>query len=155
MEEVRTLAVKILDEARAEIQANMAKNYRTSKGVRWIDASGASSAAFQVETSPIAVRLVFKGDDVAPLESIQYGYKGDSDIESLRRWREIKERQGAEGLPSAEVMQKRIKEIGTERFNEPQEWVINPVVEKAVETLREQLPREAVRAVKNLLFGPN
>lgn len=153
MEDVRTLAVKILDEARAEIQANMAKKYRTAKGERWIDASGKSSAAFQVEMSPIAVRLVFKGDDVAPLESIQYGYKGDANIEDLRRWREIKESQGAEGLPSAEVMQKRIKERGTERFNEPQEWVITPVVERAVETLRDQLPREAVRVVKNLLFG--
>ena len=45
------LAAKILDECRARIQANMAKKYRTSKGERWINASGRSLAAFQVEVS--------------------------------------------------------------------------------------------------------
>ena len=42
-------AVKILDECRARIQANMAKRYRTGGGERWINASGRSSAAFKVE----------------------------------------------------------------------------------------------------------
>ena len=63
-------AVKILDECRARIQANMAKKYRTTNGERWINASGSSSEAFKVETETgdfglsASVRLVYRGDDV-------------------------------------------------------------------------------------------
>ena len=87
MEDVRQLAAKILDEARVMIQANMAKRYRTSRGERWINASGRSSAAFQVEDNDgVHVRLVYKGDDVAPLESIQYGTTGVAPVSVLSDW---------------------------------------------------------------------
>ena len=148
MKQVTALATKILDEARAEIQANMAKHYRTSRGERWINASGRSSEAFKVEASGLRVRLVYRGDDVAPLDSIQYGTDEVPDIPTLEKWTREK------GLPINQYAVQRgiIKRGGTERFKEPQEWVINPVVEKAVQQLNEQLPKEAVRAVRNLLF---
>lgn len=150
MQSVLSLAAKILDEARAEIQANMAKRYRTTRGERWINASGRSSEAFKVdEVGGISVRLVYRGEDIAPLDSIQYGTTGVPDIPTLARWTREK------GLPINPYAVQRgiIKRGGTERFNEPQEWIMNPVVDEAVRQLNEQLLKEAVRAVRAAIFG--
>ena len=149
MENVRTLAAKILDEARVMIQANMAKRYRTTFGERWINASGRSSAAFQVEDKDgVHVRLVYKGDDVAPLDSIQYGTTGVPPISVIEQWQREK---GLDLNPWA-IRTNIKKRGGTERHIEPQDWVIGPVVEAAVDALNEQLPAAAVRHVRDMLF---
>ena len=149
-EDVRTLAAKILDEARVMIQANMAKRYRTSRGERWINASGRSSAAFQVEDKDgVHVRLVYKGDDVAPLDSIQYGTTGVPPISVIEQWQRDK---GLEGINPWAIRTNIKKRGGTERHVEPQDWVVGPVVEAAVEALNEQLPAAAVRQVRDMLF---
>lgn len=150
MEDVRNLAVKILDEARVAIQANMARRYRTSRGERWINASGRSSAAFQVEDKDgVHVRLVYKGDDIAPLESIQYGTTGVPPISVIEQWQRDK---GLEGINPWAIRTNIKKRGGTERHVEPQDWVIGPVVEAAVADLNEQLPSAAVRHVRDMLF---
>ena len=150
MENVRTLAAKILDEARVMIQANMAKRYRTTFGERWINASGRSSAAFQVEDKDgVYVRLVYKGDDVAPLDSIQYGTTGVPPISVIEQWQRDK---GLEGINPWAIRTNIKKRGGTERHIEPQDWVIGPVVEAAVDALNEQLPAAAVRHVRDMLF---
>ena len=111
-------AVKILDECRARIQANMAKKYRTANGERWINASGRSSEAFKVEAEAgdfglsASVRLVYRGDDVAPLDSIQYGNTDVPTIEEAARWREDKERSGANNLPSPRAIVEGIRRRG-------------------------------------------
>jgi hypothetical protein len=156
MEDVKALAVKILDECRERIQANMAKRYRTSKGERWVNASGSSSEAFKVTTEAggTSVRLVYRGDDVAPLDSIQYGSDEVPTIEQAAQWREEKMRSGAKDLPSAKAIVSGIeKRGGTERFHEPQEWIIGPEVKAAVDALNDQIPREAMRAVRDMLFS--
>ena len=146
---MRNLAAKILDEARVAIQANMAKRYRTSRGERWINASGRSSAAFKVEDKDgVHVRLVYKGDDVAPLETIQYGTTGVAPVSVLSDW--IKDK-GLDLNPWA-VRTNIKKRGGTERHVEPQDWVVGPVVEAAVDALNEQLPAAAVRQVRDMLF---
>lgn len=150
MEDVRNLAAKILDEARARIQANMAQRYRTSRGERWINASGRSSAAFQVEDKDgVYVRLVYKGDDVAPLETIQYGTTGVPPISVIEQWQRDKK---LEGINPWAIRTNIKKRGGTERHIEPQDWVIGPVVEAAVDALNEQLPAAAVRQVRDMLF---
>lgn len=150
MEDVRNLAVKILDEARVAIQANMAQRYRTSRGERWINASGRSSAAFKVEDKDgVHVRLVYKGDDVAPLETIQYGTTGVPPISVIEQWQRDK---GLEGINPWAIRTNIKKRGGTERHVEPQDWVIGPVVEAAVDALNEQLPAAAVRHVRDMLF---
>ena len=149
MEDVRNLAVKILDEARVAIQANMARRYRTSRGERWINASGRSSAAFKVEDKDgVHVRLVYKGDDVAPLDSIQYGTTGVAPVSVLSDW--IRDK-GLDLNPWA-VRTNIKKRGGTERHVEPQDWIVGPVVEAAVDALNEQLPAAAVRHVRDMLF---
>lgn len=150
MDDARTLAAKILDEARVAIQANMARRYRTSRGERWINASGRSSAAFQVEDKDgVHVRLVYKGDDIAPLESIQYGTTGVPPISVIEQWQRDK---GLEGINPWAIRTNIKKRGGTERHVEPQDWVIGPVVEAAVDALNEQLPAAAVRHVRDMLF---
>lgn len=139
-----------MDEARVMIQANMARRYRTSRGERWINASGRSSAAFQVEDKDgVHVRLVYKGDDVAPLESIQYGTTGVPPISVIEQWQRDK---GLEGINPWAIRTNIKKRGGTERHVEPQDWVIGPVVEAAVDALNEQLPAAAVRQVRDMLF---
>ena len=149
-EDVRNLAAKILDEARVAIQANMAKRYRTSRGERWINASGRSSAAFKVEDKDgVHVRLVYKGDDVAPLETIQYGTTGVPPVSVIEQWQKDK---GLEGINTWAIRTNIKKRGGTERHVEPQDWVVGPVVEAAVDALNEQLPAAAVRQVRDMLF---
>lgn len=144
------LAVKILDEARVRIQANMAMHFRTSRGERWINASGRSSAAFQVEDKDgVHVRLVYKGDDVAPLDSIQHGTTGVPPVSVIEQWQRDK---GLEGINPWAIRTNIKKRGGTERHIEHQDWVIGPVVEAAVDALNEQLPAAAVRQVRDMLF---
>lgn len=148
-------AVKIIDECRARIQANMAKKYRTAKGERWINASGRSSEAFKVETEAgdfglsASVRLVYRGDDVAPLDSIQYGTTGVPPVPVLSRWMEDK---GLDLNPWA-VRANIKKRGGTERHHEPQEWVIGPELEAAVDALNDQIAAPFLQDVRNFIFG--
>lgn len=141
-------AAKILDEARARIQANMAMHYRTENGERWINASGRSSDAFKVERDGGKVMLVYRGDDVAPLFSIQDGTTGIAPVSVLERW--ISEK-GLDLNPWA-VRANIKKRGGTERHVTPQDWVIQPAIDEAMEALRRELPPVAAAAVREELF---
>lgn len=143
-------AVKILDECRARIQANMAKRYRTSGGERWINASGRSSEAFKVEVSADGnrVQLVYRGDDVAPLFSIQDGTTGVAPVRVLAEWIEDK---GLDLNPWA-VRANIKKRGGTERHFEHQDWVIQPEIDAAMEALRRELPAAAKATVRERIF---
>ena len=148
-------AVKILDECRARIQANMAKKYRTANGERWINASGRSSEAFKVEAEAgdfglsASVRLVYRGDDVAPLASLQTGTTGVPPVSVLSRWMEEK----GLGLNPWAVRANIKKRGGTERHFEPQEWVVAPEVEAAVDALKDQIAEPFLQDVRNFIFG--
>ena len=141
-------AAKILDEARARIQANMAMHYRTQGGERWINASGRSSDAFKVERDGDKVTLVYRGDDVAPLFSIQDGTTGIAPISAIERWLSDK---GLNLNPWA-VRTNIKKRGGTERHVTPQDWVIQPAIDEAMESLRRDLPPVAAAAVREELF---
>lgn len=150
--DARDLAVKILDEARAQIQANMAQHYRTSNGERWINASGRSSAAFQVVESEGHVQLVYRGENVAPFDSIENGSTDVPSIQEAASWREDKIRSGATDLPSIKGIVKGIlNRGGTERHEEPQDWVITPVIDLAVQALNEQLPDAYIRDITQMM----
>lgn len=141
-------AVKILDEARARIQANMAMHYRTANGERWINARGRSSDAFKVERDSDKAMLVYRGNDVAPLFSIQDGTTGIAPISVLERWISDK---GLNLNPWA-VRTNIKKRGGTERNLEHQDWVIQPAIDEAMESLRRDLPPVAAAAVREELF---
>lgn len=141
-----------MDEARVQIQANMAQHYQTSHGERWVNASGRSSEAFRVESDEQAVRLVYAGDGIAPLETIQYGTDEVPTLQEAASWREAKTRSGADNLPSPYAIVKAIELGGTERFMDPQDWIIGPVIETAVQALNEQLPSAIVKDIKTQFF---
>lgn len=148
----RDVAVKILDEARVQIQANMAVHYRTEKGERWVNASGRSSDAFKVVEEEGRVRLVYRGDDVAPLETIQHGTTEAPTVQEAASWREAKTRSGADNLPSPEAIVLNIEARGgTERHHEPQDWIINPVIDMAVQALNDQLPLAVTKDITQLI----
>lgn len=144
----RDIAVKILDEARAQIQANMAQHYRTGKGERWVNASGRSSEAFQVVEEEGRVRLVYRGDDVAPLETIQYGTTGVPPISVIEQWQIDK---GLEGINPWAIRTNIKKHGGTERHVEPQDWIVNPVIDMAVQALNEQVPEAITKDITQLI----
>lgn len=148
----KDLASAILDEARVQIQANMAQHYNTSYGERWVNASGRSSEAFRVEEDEHAVRLTYKGDGIAPLETIQYGTDEAPTLQEAASWREAKIRSGADNLPSPYAIVKVIEACGTERFLDNQDWIIGPVVDTAVQALNEQLPSAIVKDIKTQFF---
>lgn len=144
--------VKIFDVARDEIRANMATPYATKNGTRWINATGKSSRAFQIDVEDGHIKLVYRGADVAPLESIQYGQKNTPTVEQIERWRQAKIESGALIPQSAEAISRKIARDGTERHNEPQEWIITPVVDETVEELKKVLPSLFIEKIKEELL---
>ena len=148
----RGIASAILDEARVQIQANMAQHYNTSYGERWVNASGRSSEAFRVEADEHAVRLVYAGDGIAPLETIQHGTDEAPTLQEAASWREAKKRSGADNLPPPYAIVKAIETGGTERFIDNQDWIIGPVIDTAVQALNEQLPSAIVKDITAQFF---
>lgn len=141
-------AVAILDDARIRIQANMAKRYRTNNGERWIDASGRSSAAFKVDTDNRVTWLMYEGSNVAPFHSIENGTNIMPEPKALQQWYEAK---FGEELCYASRMALKIGREGTERYREPQNWVITPVIEEAADTLSRELVDEMTEDIYNFL----
>lgn len=147
------LAAAILDEAKTQIQANMAQHYDTPFGERWVNASGRSSEAWRVEVEETKVRLVYEGDNVAPLQSIQDGTDDVPSLEEAAMWVEEKTRSGAMDLPSPEAVVKGIeKQGGTERHLLPQDWIVTPVVDTAVQALMEQVPMLVEKDIITQIF---
>lgn len=147
MSEALDLAVKILDEARTQIQANMAVHYRTAKGERWVNASGRSSAAFQVVKDENHAQLIYQGDNVAPLETIQGGTDEEPDAADIMRWHSEKfGEEISEG--SAQRIADKIGREGTERWQENQDWIITPVVETAAQALVDQIGAAFIKDLK-------
>lgn len=136
----RELASAILDEAVVQIQANMAQHYQTENGERWINASGRSSEAFKVESDEHAVRLVYRGEDVAPLFTIQHGTTGIPPISVIERWMREKGIFPPDLSPWA-IRTNIKKRGGSERHVEEQDWILTPPVEEAVRQINERLPQ--------------
>lgn len=147
----RDVAVKILDEARVQIQANMAQHYQTANGERWVNASGRSSAAFQVVEDQDRVMLIYRGDDVAPLESIQDGTTGIPPISVIERWMREKGIFPSDLSPWA-IRTNMKKRGGSERHIDHQDWIIAPAVAEAVSQLNESLGKAIIGEIKQKLF---
>lgn len=142
----RELAAAILDEAVVQIQANMAQHYQTGNGERWVNASGRSSEAFKVESDEKAVRLVYRGEDVAPLSTIQHGTTGIPPISVIEKW------MGEKGIFPPDLSPWAIrtnmkKRGGSERHIEEQDWILTPPIEEAVRQLNERLPQLIAKEV--------
>lgn len=137
-------ALLILDECREDIQAAMA--------FQNVNASGRSSAAFQVERTARGCRLVYRGDDVAPLETLEEG-RGPGempDTERLRQWSIDK------GIPFANeedrrrfawALALRIKRAGTLRHMSPID-VFSTCCREAAEEIKATIVNAFVKELK-------
>lgn len=153
METQKDIAAKILDEARARIVENMRKHYENEDGAeRWVTASGRSARAFSVEVDGSIIRLVYEGgDNVAPLESLERGYKGDADPSDLMEWYRVKTGGIEVSEATAAGWAGRIRDEGTERYRHPIDWIFSPVIQDAAEKLAEELPTVAIGEIYRII----
>ena len=142
----------ILDQCREQIVANMYRHYQTIHGERWVTASGRSAAAFKVESDENSVRLVYSGSDIAPLDSIEYGSGDIPSLDTAERWRQEKMMSGAANIPSAVgIIKGIIRRGGTERYNEPQPWILSEPVAAAVDDIRENIGAFATTMINDII----
>lgn len=155
LKDTQALVVSLLDAARVNIVENMHTHYPApyiKGGEAWVSASGRSAAAFQVEVVGNKIRLVYRGDDVAPLASLEEGNKEPPTLAEAERWRTEKMSSGANDLPTAAGVVAGIrKRGGTWRNIHPQRWIYTPVIADTAEALKRQIPAIFAAEVRNLM----
>lgn len=139
----------ILDECRVEIQRNMADND--------INASGRTSASFKVETYAGGVRLVSRGDNIAPFASIE---NGNPPIwlsrNVLRQWMiekgiEFNSEEDRERF--VWNLQQKIGWEGTERHRNPNHDITTPPITETVEKLKEATKKMILKEITSAIHG--
>lgn len=162
--ELRAQISAILQQARTEIQANMA-----NKG---INASGRTSRAFRVEDYAGGIRLVLAHEDfvnipcepkgngsvqvgVAPLETLEVGHAGGSVPKGfyyiIKQWTRDKGIQfgkESERQTFAYFLSRRIARNGTRRHSQPVEVYSEPV-KKAQTQIRNDIRTAISTAIMN------
>lgn len=142
----------MLDQCREQIVANMLIHYPTANGERWVTASGRSAAAFKVEADDDSVRLVYRGSDIAPLDIIEYGSGDIPSLDTAERWRQEKMLSGASNLPRAEgIVNGIIRRGGTERYLDPQPWILSEPIDAAVDDIREKIGSLATTMINDII----
>lgn len=139
----------ILDECRVEIQRNMADND--------INASGRTSASFKVEKYEGGVRLVSRGDNIAPFASLETGNEPAwVPINTLRQWvieKRIEFNSEEERERFVWNLQQKIGWEGTERHRNPNNNITTPPITEAVEKLKEATKTMILTEIKSVIHG--
>lgn len=139
--------VEILETCKGKIQANMASHN--------INASGRTSKSLTVERYAGGVRLISKGEKVAPFETVQYGRKGGKVPRGfyyiLKEWSREKgltfDRE-SERSTFAYFLSRKIAREGTERHRTPDEQVYTPPVTEAVKAIKATIGANVVQIIK-------
>lgn len=140
----------ILDECRVEIQRNMADND--------INASGRTSASFKVEKYEGGVRLVSRGEDIAPFSTLETGASEGAwpPTEKLRQWtidKEIDFADDEERDKFVKSTQWKIWWHGTERYRNPNHNITTPPITEAVEKLKEATKTMILKEITSVIHG--
>lgn len=139
----------ILDECRVEIQRNMADND--------INASGRTSASFKVEKYAGGVRLVSRGEDIAPFASIENGNPPTwLSRNVLRQWvieKRIVFNSEEERERFVWNLQQKIGWEGTERYRQPNNSITTPPITEAVEKLKEATKTMILKEITSVIHG--
>lgn len=139
----------ILDECRVEIQRNMADND--------INASGRTSASFKVEKYAGGVRLVSRGEDIAPFSSIENGNPPTwLSRNVLRQWvieKGIEFNSEEERERFVWNLQQKIGWEGTERYRQPNNSITTPPITEAVEKLKEATKTMILKEITSVIHG--
>lgn len=138
---------QILETCKGQIQANMES--------RKISATGRTSKSLQVERYEGGVRLVSKGEKVAPFETVQYGRKAGRVPKGfyyiIKQWSVDKGMSFAkesERSTFAYFLSRKIAREGTERYRTPDEQVYTPPVTEAVKAIRATIGANVVKIIK-------
>lgn len=152
MAKIHDDVIMILDQCREQIVSNMLRHYPTANGERWVTASGRSAAAFKVEADEDRVRLVYRGSDIAPLDSIEYGSGDIPSLDTAERWRQEKTMSGASNIPSAYgIVKGIIRRGGTERYLDPQPWILSEPIDTAVDEIRDKIGSLATTMINDII----
>lgn len=139
----------ILDECRVEIQRNMADNE--------INASGRTSASFKVEKYAGGIRLVSRGENIAPFSSIENGNPPTwLSRNVLRQWvieKGIEFNSEEERESFIWNLQQKIGWEGTERYRQPNNSITTPPITEAVEKLKEATKTMILKEIKSVIHG--
>lgn len=138
---------RILDECRVAMMANM-ERYD-------INASGRTANSFKVERYEGGVRLVSRGDNIAPFASLETGNEPSwVPINVLRQWvieKRIEFNSEEERESFVRATQWKIAHEGTERYRQPNYDVTTPPIEQAVESLKSAITQGFVKQIHSIL----
>lgn len=133
----------ILDECATEIRANL-----ESYG---INASGRTSASVKVEKYDRGVRLVSRGENIAPFASLETGNSPAwVGVNTLRQWvieKRIEFNSEQEREDFVRALQWKIAHEGTQRHRNPNHEVTTPPIERAVEQLKKAVPKMILKTI--------
>ena len=138
---------QILERCKTQIQANMASHN--------INASGRTSKSLTVERYAGGVRLISKGEKVAPFETVQYGRQAGKVPKGfyyiIKEWSREKgltfDRE-SERSTFAYFLSRKIAREGTQRHRTPDEQVYTPPVTEAVKEIRATIGANVVQIIK-------
>lgn len=138
---------QILETCKGQIQANMASHN--------INASGRTSKSLTVERYAGGVRLISKGEKVAPFETVQFGRPGGRVPRGfyyiLKEWSREKGltfSKESERSTFAYFLSRKIAREGTDRHTTPDEQVYTPPVTEAVKAIRATIGANVVQIIK-------
>lgn len=138
---------EILESCKVQIQANMASHN--------INASGRTSKSLTVERYAGGVRLISKGEKVAPFETVQYGRKAGKVPKGfyyiIKQWsidKGISFTKNSERSTFAYFLSRKIAREGTDRHTTPDEQVYTPPVTEAVKAIRATIGANVVQIIK-------
>lgn len=138
---------EILERCKSDIQASM-----ESEGV---NASGRTSRSLQVERYEGGVRLISRGEKIAPFETLQYGRKEGKVpkgfYEIIKQWsidKGITFATKSERGTFAYFLSRKIAREGTARYHTPNEQVYTPAVSEAVKAIRATIGANVVNIIK-------
>ena len=138
---------QILETCKSKIQANMQS--------RNINASGRTSKSLTVERYTGGVRLISKGEKVAPFETVQFGRPSGRVPRGfyyiIKQWsidKGISFTKNSERSTFAYFLSRKIAREGTERHRTPDEQVYTPPVTEAVKAIRATIGANVVQIIK-------
>lgn len=143
---IKKMLIDLLNQARSDIRANM----ETTK----VNASGRTSASLQVEEYDNGVRLVSRGDDIAPFPTLEVGRRAGKVPKGFRhilyQWsidKGIPFETDSERKTFAYFLAKKIAGKGTERHRSPRSDVYSYVIEK----LRKEVENQTFMRIAEII----
>ena len=144
---MKASVINILNQAKTDIQSNMAKF--------GINASGRTSASLVVEEYENGVRLVSRGESIAPFPTLEVGRKGGKVPKgfyyTLIQWsrdKGISFATESERKTFAYFLSQKIASEGTERHRNPNTEVYTPIIQSVRKEIEKIFFAKIIKEIK-------